>query len=162
MKIFFNFLSHPLHLFLAITCSLKENFIQLLLITQIILQLSCCISKNMAAISSNNSSSSTAMPTHAPQENKHQQQEQQQQKSSGNNVYESTKLAINECIKQLNEFTNSLNEVCNRANLLAQSLQSLENVATPEVIGSSTYLKAPKNIFDCSAHLCEVSHSLQE
>ena len=114
----------------------------------------------MAAISSNNSSSSTAMPTHAPQESK--QEEQQQQKSSGNNVYESTKLAINECIKQLNEFTNSLNEVCNRANLLAHSLQSLENVATPEVIGSSMYLKAPKNIFDSAEHLCEVSHTLCE
>lgn len=121
----------------------------------------------MAAISSNNSSSSTAMPTHAPEENKQQQEEKgeaekQQQKSSGNNVYESTKLAINECIKQLNEFTNSLNEACNRANLLAHSLQSLENVATPEVIGSSMHHKAPKNIFDSSEHLCEVSHTLCE
>lgn len=111
----------------------------------------------MAAISSNNSSSSTAMPTHAPQESK-----QEEQKSSGNNVYESTKLAINECIKQLNEFTNSLNETCNRANLLAHSLQSLENVATPEVVGSSMHLKAPKNIFDSAEHLCEVSHTLCE
>lgn len=83
--------------------------------------------------------------------------QQQQQKS---NVYETTKFAINECIKQLNEFTNSLNEVCNRANLVALSLQSLENVVSPEVIGSSVHFKAQKNIFDSTGHLCEVSHTL--
>lgn len=98
----------------------------------------------MASNSSNNS-------THAPQ-----------QQSSHSGTYEGTKHAINECIKQLNEFTNSVNEVCNRANLFVHSLQALENVASPEVIGSSMNLKSPKKIFDSTGHLCEIFHTLSE
>lgn len=86
-------------------------------------------------------------------------QHEQQQKL---NVYENTKDAINECIKQLNEFTSALNEVCNRANSVALALQSLECFVTPEVIGSSLHFKEPKKIFDSTGHLCEVSHTLCE
>lgn len=87
---------------------------------------------------------------------------QPQQKSNNDDVYEGKKLAVDECIKQLNEFTNSLNEVCHRANSLALSMQSLENVISPEVIGSSMHFRAPKNIFDSTGHLCEIVHTMRK
>lgn len=77
------------------------------------------------------------------------------------NSYETTKHTINESIKHFNEFTNSINEVCKHATLFARSLQSLEEVAMPEVIGSSTYLKvSKKKIFDPTEHLVETLETL--
>lgn len=77
------------------------------------------------------------------------------------NTYENTKHAIDESIKHFNEFTNSINDVCKYANRFASSLQSLEDVAMPQVLGSSTYLKVQKKkIFDRSEHLIETLDTL--
>lgn len=82
--------------------------------------------------------------------------EQQKQQLNEANTYENKKHIISESIKHFNELTNSINEVCRNANRFASSLQSLEDVAMPEVIGSSTYLKVPKKkIFDSTEHLIE-------
>jgi hypothetical protein len=70
--------------------------------------------------------------------------------------YQSTKLAISECLKQFNDFTNCMNEVCNQANLLGRSLQSLEELAMPELIGrDQVTMKSQPNIFKKSTHLAD-------
>jgi hypothetical protein len=78
------------------------------------------------------------------------------------NLYENKRIIISESIKHFNDFTNSLNDVCARAKVLANSLQSLEDIAVPEAIGSFTFLKQPKRIFDSTGHLLEKLNSFQQ
>lgn len=61
--------------------------------------------------------------------------------------YENTKFAINECLKQFSEFTNAINEVCNQASVFGRSLQSLEEMSAPEIIGSQQVQLIPLNKF---------------
>lgn len=71
-------------------------------------------------------------------------------------IYENTKFSINECLKQFNEFTNCLNEVCNQASLLGRSLQSLDDIVIPEVIGATqTKLLNRSKRFESSAYLMD-------
>lgn len=66
-------------------------------------------------------------------------------KSSKFHSYESTKSAINESLKQFTDFTNAINEVCNQANVFGRSLQSLEDMSVPEIIGSDQVQKVPSH-----------------
>lgn len=59
--------------------------------------------------------------------------------------YENTKSAINESLKQFTDFTNAINEVCNQANVFGRSLQTLEEMCVPEIIGSEQVQKIPSN-----------------
>lgn len=56
-------------------------------------------------------------------------------------IYETTKNAIDECLKQFNGLTNSLNEVCNQASLLGRSLTALEDMTFPENVGDEQVKK---------------------
>lgn len=66
-------------------------------------------------------------------------------KSSKFQSYESTKSAIHESLKQFTDFTNAINEVCNQANVFGRSLQVLEDMSVPEIIGSDQIPKVPSN-----------------
>jgi hypothetical protein len=130
----------------------------------------------MATNSENETTTTEETTTHVPEPKSEQEQQKpadikkeqkstndkKQQKLSADCPHEIKRLAINNCIKRLNEFTNSLNEMCRRTNSLACSLQSLENVAEPEVIGKSLFLRVPKKIFDAAEHLKEVTQTLYE
>ena len=61
--------------------------------------------------------------------------------------YENTNFAIKECLKQFSDFTNAINEVCNLANVFGRSLQSLEQMSAPEIIGGRQIQKMQLNKF---------------
>lgn len=67
--------------------------------------------------------------------------------------YETTKSAIDDCLKQFNGLTNSLNEVSNQASLLGRSLQVLEDMTAPYNIGDEQVKKNPTRKFKYSAPL---------
>ncbi|CRK86659.1 CLUMA_CG000495, isoform A [Clunio marinus] len=66
-----------------------------------------------------------------------------------------TTNAVETCLKQFDEFTNSLNEVCNQASLLSRSLKSLEEFVMPEIIGRENVEKMPSSNFKSSEHLMD-------
>lgn len=76
-------------------------------------------------------------------------------KDSKTEIYENTKAAINDCLKQFNSLTNSLNDVCNQASLLGKSLQSLEEFTIPEIVGDEQVKKVPSRKFKYSAPLTD-------
>lgn len=120
-----------------------------------------------------NSSCQSPQQDAEPQEHQEQHEEQQDQpiklvnEQLGNEkretVHQAKKRVMRESIKKLNELTESLNEVCKCANQFALSLQSLEDIAMPEVIGNKMYLKVPKKkIFDNTGHLMETLTTFTE
>lgn len=70
-------------------------------------------------------------------------------------AFEAKKSAINECLKQFNDFCAALNELCNRASLFAQSMESLGEMAMPESIGVTLRPKIKVKKFKCDAHLLD-------
>lgn len=70
-------------------------------------------------------------------------------------VYDNKKFAINECLKQFNDLTNALNEVCNQANMFGRCLQSLEELTMPEIVGQKRVKKIYSAKFNRSAHLVD-------
>lgn len=74
-------------------------------------------------------------------------------------IYAETTNAINESLKQFNDFTAAINEVCKQASIFGRSLQSLEDITVPEVVGgeqAQIQLKKPSSQkFTNSAHLSD-------
>lgn len=80
----------------------------------------------------------------------------QSNSSRKHDIYETTKISINECLKQFCDFTNCINEVCNQASLIVRSLQSLEKVVIPEVVGTHQPPELnPSTKFHNSAYLMD-------
>jgi hypothetical protein len=71
------------------------------------------------------------------------------------NIFASKKLAINDCLLQFNDLSNAIIEVCNVATHFGRSLQSLEELAMPEIIGSEQVKQAQSKKFNRSAHLMD-------
>lgn len=71
------------------------------------------------------------------------------------NSYDNTKFAITECLKQFSEFTNAINEVCNHASVFGRTLQSLEEMTVPEIIGNQQVQKIPSSKIKSSALLLD-------
>lgn len=79
----------------------------------------------------------------------------QSNSSRKHDIYDNTKFAINECLKQFNDFTNCINEVCNQASLFGRSLQSLEDIALPEIVGAQQLKLTQSRQFKNSAYLMD-------
>lgn len=75
--------------------------------------------------------------------------------SNKTNIYANTKAAISLALKQFHDFTNALNEVCNQASVLGRSLQSLNELSNPEIIGGEQLQKEPTRRFKSGAHLMD-------
>jgi hypothetical protein len=71
------------------------------------------------------------------------------------NIFSNTTNSINECLKQFNDFTFAINEVCNQASMFGRSLQSLEDLTIPEIIGGEQAKKTPSKKFKSGAHLTD-------
>lgn len=72
-----------------------------------------------------------------------------------NDIFADKTDLINECLNQFNEFTFTINEVCNHATNFGRTLQALENITVPEVIGGDQVNKAPSKRIKNSAHLTD-------
>lgn len=70
--------------------------------------------------------------------------------------YTSTKIAINQCLKQFNNLANAVNDACSQAALLGRSLRSLDEIAVPEVIGGNQVNEnSSSKKYNSSAHLVD-------
>lgn len=70
-------------------------------------------------------------------------------------IYQNTKLAIDESLKQFSDFSKLIEEVCNQARLIGRSLQSLEDVVVPEIIGQKQVRKVSSRKFKNNALLMD-------
>ena len=74
-------------------------------------------------------------------------------------VYENTTSSITTINQQFHDFAAAINEVCNQASLFGRSLQSLEDLTIPEIIGSGQVNFKPKKLsthkFTSSEHLSD-------
>lgn len=71
-----------------------------------------------------------------------------------NDMFAKTTSSINECLSQFNDFTFAINEVCNQASMFGRSLQVLEDMTVPEIIGEQQKIMHPKK-FKNSSHLTD-------
>lgn len=62
------------------------------------------------------------------------------------------KLAINDCLKQFRDVSDAFNEVCKLTALFGRSLQSVEDLVVPDVIGSGL-LSIPPKKYNAGDHL---------
>lgn len=79
----------------------------------------------------------------------------QPSQSSSFNWYDNTDSAINDCLKQFNDLTTALNDVCNLANNLGRSLEALEYMTIPEIIAGEQVKKTPTPKFKHGAALSD-------
>lgn len=77
------------------------------------------------------------------------------QSNKSHDIFANTTNSINECLKQFNDFTYAINEVCNQASMFGRSLQSLEEMKNPEIIGGAQTNMIPSTRMNGSAHLTD-------
>lgn len=78
--------------------------------------------------------------------------------SNSQNKFEELTSSINEALKQFSDFTSAINEVCNQASSFGRSLQTLESLTMPEIIGgehSNVQRKTQVQKFTSAAHLSD-------
>jgi hypothetical protein len=80
------------------------------------------------------------------------------QPSKKHDMYENLTGSIKQARKQFQDFTNAINDVCNQARFLGQSLQTLEDLI-PEIVGGEQVSfqgkKPSERKFSDSAHLTD-------
>lgn len=63
------------------------------------------------------------------------------------------KLAINDCLKQFRDVSDAFNELCKLTALFGRSLQSVEDLVMPDIIGSGPVLSIPPKKYSAGDHL---------